>query len=62
MSLNSKKRMLINEEISVFDLTPEEVAKMKKSFEKDLQNKKQELKEINQKIRNMKTRIDNWAN
>ena len=52
MNINEKKEKLINREISISDLSSNEVEKIKK----------QELKSLNEKIKQMKLKIDNWAN
>ena len=62
ISVKKKKEMLLNDEISVFDLKVKEIKKLKESFADDLEEKNQELATLNQKIRDMKTRIDNYAN
>ena len=62
ISVKKKKEMLLNDEISVFDLKVKEIKKLKESFADDLEEKNQELAKLNQKIRDMKTRIDNYAN
>ena len=62
ISVKKKKEMLLNDEISVFDLKAKEIKKLKESFADDLEEKNQELATLNQKIRDMKTRIDNYAN
>ena len=58
--VEKKKEKLINQEISVFDLTQKEVIKIKDSVENELDLKKQELKDVNQKIKEIKTKIDNY--
>ena len=60
--IDMKKEMLLNDEISVMDLNEKEVKKIKESFEKDLEDKRQELSELNQRIKDVKVKIDNWAN
>ena len=62
MDINEKKEMLMKDELSVYDLTQEEVKKMKKIIKKDIDKKRIELNEINNKIRDMKIKIDNWSN
>ena len=62
MNINEKKEKLLKKEINVSDLTSDEVNEIKKIVEKDLVSKKEELKNINIKIKQMKTTIDNWAN
>lgn len=62
MNMNEKKEKLINQEISVFDLTNNEVKQLKDIVRNDLEKKKKELDNLNQKIKDMKTKIDNWAN
>lgn len=62
MDINEKKDKLLNKEISISDLTSDEVEKIKKSVKKDLEVKKEELNDINQKIKNIKIKIDNWSN
>lgn len=61
MNIKKKKEMVINGEISVYDLKSKEVESITKSVQKDLDDKKQELAELNQKIRDVKVRIDNFA-
>lgn len=60
--INEKKEALMEQKISVYDLELEEVKKIKATIQKDLKAKRQELDEINQKIKGMKTKIDNWSN
>ena len=60
MDINEKKEMLLNQEISIADLTLEEVEQIKEIVQKELKMKKQELDKINQKIKEMKLKIDNW--
>ena len=62
MDIKGKKNKLINKEILVSDLNSEEVEKIKKSIKKDLDLKKEELSDLNKKIKEMKKKIDNWAN
>ena len=62
ISVKKKKEMLLKDEMSVFDLKQKEIKKIRESFEEDLEEKNQELSKLNQKIRDMKTRIDNYAN
>lgn len=62
MDIKGKKNKLINKEILVSDLNSEEVEKIKKSMRKDLDLKKEELSDLNKKIKEMKKKIDNWAN
>ena len=62
MDIKGKKNKLINKEILVSDLNSEEVEKIKKSIKKDLDLKKEELSDLNKKIKEMKKKIDNWVN
>ena len=62
MDIKGKKNKLLNKEILVSDLNSEEVEKIKKSIQKDLDLKKEELSNLNKKIKEMKKKIDNWAN
>lgn len=62
MDIKGKKNKLLNKEILVSDLNSEEVEKIKKSIQKDLDLKKEELSDLNKKIKEMKKKIDNWAN
>ena len=60
--MNSKKEKLLNNEISVFDLTDEEILEMKKNVKKELVSEKEKLDKLNKRIKDMKVKIDNWAN
>ena len=62
MNVKEKKEKLWEQQISIADLTTEEVEELKESFQKDLKLKKQELSRINRDIRAMKSRIDSWSN
>jgi len=62
MDVREKKEKLWKQEISLVDLTTEEVEELKKSFQKDLRLKKQELNRINKDIRAMKSKIESWSN
>lgn len=62
MDINEKKEKLLNKEISVFDLSSEEVEQIKEDVQKDLKNKKNELVDLNKKIKSIKEKIDNWEN
>ena len=62
MNVKEKKEKLWEQQISIADLTTEEVEELKESFQKDLRLKKQELSRINRDIRAMKSRIDSWSN
>ena len=62
MDMNSKKEKLLNNEISVFDLTDEEILEMKKNVKKELVSEKEKLDKLNKRIKDMKVKIDNWAN
>lgn len=61
-SIDEKKQKLINKEISVSDLTVDEVEKLTKAVSQDLDDKKEELNNLNKKIKEMKVKIDNWSN
>ncbi|MBR1539803.1 MAG: hypothetical protein IJ629_01240 [Clostridia bacterium] len=61
MNIKKKKEQLMKQEISVYDLTPEEVEKITKSVKKELTTTKEELVDLNKKIKAMKAKIDNWA-
>lgn len=61
MSIKKRKEQLMKQEISVYDLTSEEVEKITKSVKKDLDAKKEELSQLNVKIKDMKRVIDNWG-
>lgn len=60
MNINEKKDKLIKNEISIFDLTDNEIEEIKAKLDNDIQKKKKELDTINKKIKNMKVKIDNW--
>ena len=62
MEIDEKKEKLINNELLISDLTSEEVEKIKKSLKIDLNSRKEELINLNKKIKEMKIKIDNWAN
>ena len=62
MDINEKKEKLIRKEISIADLTSYEVEEIKENVKQDLISKKQELNDLNQKIKNIKGKIDNFAN
>lgn len=62
MDVNKKKEKLINKEISVYDLSSKEVEEIKEIVEKELEDKKNDLNNLNKKIKDMKVRIDNWQN
>lgn len=60
--INTLKERLKNKEILVKDLSEEDVKILKKEFEEDIENHKKELEEINNRIKNIKVKIDNWNN
>lgn len=60
MDINEKKEKILNQEISIADLSLEEVEQIKELVQRDLKNKKQELNDVNQRIKEMKIKIDNW--
>lgn len=62
MNIEEKKEKLINKEISVYDLSSEEVEKIKESVKEELEKRKIELNNLNGKIKELKTKIDNWNN
>ena len=62
MNIEEKKEKLIKKEISISDLNSNEVEVIKKSVKEELEKKRLELNNINLKIRNLKTKIDNWSN
>lgn len=62
MNIDEKKQKLINKEISVSDLSLEEVEYLKTQVRKELNEKKDDLNKLNKNIKAMKNRIDNWAN
>lgn len=62
MEISEKGKKLINKEISISDLSSKEVKDISKSIKKELELKKSELNNLNEQIKNMKKRIDNWAN
>ena len=62
MNIDEKKQKLINKEISVSDLSIEEVEYLKTQVRKELNEKKDDLNKLNKNIKAMKNRIDNWAN
>ena len=62
MNIEEKKEKLINKEISVYDLSSEEVEKIKGSVKEELEKRKIELNNLNGKIKELKTKIDNWNN
>lgn len=62
MNIDEKKQKLINKEISVSDLSLEEVEYLKNQVRKELNEKKDDLNKLNKNIKAMKNRIDNWAN
>ena len=62
MDIDVKKEKLMNGEISIDDLAPEEIEQMKKIVKKEINSKKKELDKLNGKIKDMKTKIDNWSN
>ena len=61
-NINEKKEKLLNKEITVADLTSNEVNEIKEMIKKDLASKQKELSDLNKKIREIKVQIDNWAN
>lgn len=60
MDINEKKEKILNQEISIADLSLEEVEQIKELVQRDLKNKKQELNDVNQRIKEVKIKIDNW--
>ncbi len=61
MDIEERKEKLLKKEINISDLDSQEVETIKSSLKVDLASKREELKQINKKIREMKTKIDNWA-
>ena len=62
MNIDEKREKLINKEISVSDLSSKEVEQIKNNVKIELEKKKIELNNLNCKIKELKTKIDNWAN
>jgi hypothetical protein len=54
------KEKLINSELSVDNLTGNQVKILVKELENDLKIKQEELDELNKKIKNIKIKIDNF--
>ncbi|MCI8309482.1 MAG: hypothetical protein HFJ45_04685 [Clostridia bacterium] len=63
--MNSKiqelKEKLMNNQMTVLDLSNDEVKILKKEFKNDLDINYKNLEKINKKIREIKVKIDNWA-
>lgn len=62
MNIDETKEKLLKKEIKISNLSSSEVKEIKKSVEKDLNIKREELRSLNEKIKQMKVKIDNWAN
>lgn len=56
------KEELKKKKISVKDLSNEQVKLLKEEFEKDIESYIKELEEVNDRVRNIKFKIDNWNN
>jgi hypothetical protein len=54
------KEKLINSELSVDNLTGNQVKILIKELENDLKTKQEELDELNKKIKDIKIKIDNF--
>ena len=63
--MNSKiqelKEKLMNNQMTVLDLSNDEVKILKKEFKNDLDINYKNLEKINKKIREINVKIDNWA-
>ena len=63
--MNSKiqelKEKLMNNQMTVLDLSNDEVKILKKEFKNDLDINYKNLEKINKKIKEIKVKIDNWA-
>ncbi len=59
MNIKEKKEKLINNEIAISDLDSSELEQLKNIVKKDLDAKRLELSKLNEKIKEMKTKIDN---
>lgn len=62
MDIKNKENQLVKRKISIDDLTDDEVNQIKKSISKQLLQKRNELKILNQKIKDMKKMIDSLSN
>ena len=60
MNYENVKKQLQNKEISVLDLSCKDVKSITKKMKKELEEKQIELNELNEKIKDMKVRIDNF--
>ena len=61
MNYENVKKQLQNKEISVLDLSCKDVKSITKKMKKELEEKQIELDELNEKIKDIKVRIDNFG-